>query len=92
VFRKAAASVPEPEPETAAPAQRPAVVVPSPSRLSTPAFTPLHDTSPQALAQAARATLTLPQNLGELSSSRQGFRGRLGRLLGLGGRLNPGSP
>ena len=88
VFRKPAASVAEPEPEAAAPAERPTVVVPTPSRLTTPAFTPLHDTSPQALAQAARTTLTLPQNLGELSSSRQGLKGRLGRLLGLNGRLN----
>lgn len=88
VFRKPAASVAEPEPEAAALAERPTVVVPTPSRLTTPAFTPLHDTSPQALAQAARATLTLPQNLGELSSSRQGLKGRLGRLLGLNGRLN----
>jgi len=93
VFRKPAATVSEPEPEPAAPAERPTVVVTSPPRLSTPAFTPLRDTSPQALAQAARAALTLPQNLGELSSSRQGFKGRLGRLLGLGGRLDTaGSP
>jgi len=87
VFRKPVA-VPEPEPEAPPPAVRPVVTVTSPPRVSAPAFTSVRDTSPQALAQAARATLPLPQNLGELSSSPQGLKGRLGRLLGLNGRLN----
>jgi chromosome partitioning protein len=50
------------------------------------------DTSPEALAQAARATLLVPPNLGEVSS-RSGFKHRLGRLLGsLQGRPNPANP